>query len=492
MDEAAAAAQTTAFPSADVADIGGTEAQVASIIEGLNAYLFEAGGAPYLEADATAAPTLVFTTTIMYPDDTSIDRRSEIQLDLRSIKAFYERRSIEVNQAESQQVDFASFDDAPFTDDKLTTLHSAQVVGLPFFNSAENVVLVHGWNMDGTEGHDTKAAQSEPAYKRLYWQGFAGKFTAFDWPTDFDAEGPLWPELLNLTYNQSEYQALRSGRVLKNYLKTLRDNNPLGNRGEGIHLLAHSMGNVVVAEALRLWHQEDAKSFIDPLIETYVAMEGAISAGAYGNDAQDARLVEPPPGVVGFQWDTDLYRYWSTKGAIDDDAEWYMFGTEGTVNRWVNMYNPADVATSFAWTANNVLKGLNLIIPGPTLWPYRYFEDSVLQPLGDNEYVRVDLALSELAQLEDGLFDLSESGLLEQTLPGEHAYEIVAFLSQSNSAVIGTKIVDWFDVNIDINEFGLPEPDGLRANHSYQYHHDASTTWQFWNRIKRETRFSAP
>jgi hypothetical protein len=48
-----------------------------------------------------------------------------------------------------------------------------------------------------------------------------------------------------------------------------------------------------------------------------------------------------------------------------------------------------------------------------------------------------------------------------------------------------------FDVNIDLQTFGMLGGDDIRANHSYQFNHDAAETWDFYERLKTELQFGA-
>jgi hypothetical protein len=84
--------------------------------------------------------------------------------------------------------------------------------------------------------------------------------------------------------------------------------------------------------------------------------------------------------------------------------------------------------------------------------------------------------------------------------PGSLAYEILAFMSQANAAPLGTKPLfgtPFGFANTDIGGLGLNlNPNsvyyvGTRANHSFQFNHDADATWQFWQQIKLETSFNA-
>jgi hypothetical protein len=209
-------------------------------------------------------------------------------------------------------------------------LFAGDTRGIPFLSGTDTVVLVHGWDMtDGTQTRgpatDWKRAFAETAFKRLYWQGFRGNVAAFDWPTLADQEGRLQGDLafFNFTYNASEYQAFRSGRSLMTFLADKKATGP-------VHLLAHSMGNVVAAEALRQW---TAAGNVQPLVTNYVAMQGALSAGAYGDDATDA-TGDDPSGH-------DYYRYWPDRW-LGTERRYYMQGTDQAAGKWINMFNELD------------------------------------------------------------------------------------------------------------------------------------------------------
>src|SRR6202044_4148485 len=94
---------------------------------------------------------------------------------------------------------------------------------------------------------------AQTAYKRLYWQGYQGRFGAFQWPTT----------VANLTgphFDQSESQAWYSGAGLLNLLVAL-NKEYLGQ----VYVMGHSHGNVVVGEALRQATQQG----LGQLVNTY-------------------------------------------------------------------------------------------------------------------------------------------------------------------------------------------------------------------------------
>ena len=117
------------------------------------------------------------------------------------------------------------------------------------------ILLVHGYNMATWE----KDRYAETALKRLYWQGYQGRFGAFNWPT---AEHFY-------QFGSSELQAWNSAQGLLNKLNDLNAIYP-----GHVYLMAHSLGNVVASEALRLAGNNQ-------VVNTYVAMQGAVAAHAY-------------------------------------------------------------------------------------------------------------------------------------------------------------------------------------------------------------------
>lgn len=133
-------------------------------------------------------------------------------------------------------------------------------------------LLVHGWRMRDAE----KVQFADTTFKRLYWSGYKGSFGALMWPTGWH-EKPAWLYgtdqafyvLANQqNYGNSESVARRVGIALHDWLATLSGYS-------NVHVMAHSMGNVVVSEALRHYVGQGA------LVNSYVAMEAAEVAGSY-------------------------------------------------------------------------------------------------------------------------------------------------------------------------------------------------------------------
>ncbi len=143
--------------------------------------------------------------------------------------------------------------------------------------AAITAIFVHGWRLkyyDCLNWADT-------TYKRLWHQGFKGKFYAFRWPTFSGDNNGLpygydeWIETAEFpndthfppggaTYNRSEYRAWLSGPTLAHFVNQLP--NPLRR-----NLIAHSMGNVIAGAALRSGME----------VKNYAMCNAAMSAMAY-------------------------------------------------------------------------------------------------------------------------------------------------------------------------------------------------------------------
>ncbi len=99
---------------------------------------------------------------------------------------------------------------------------------------AQCLVFVHGWRMS----YDDSISFSETFFKRLWWQGYKGRFAAFRWATQTSFD----------SYNTSEWLAWKYGKSLASYVENyLKNQLP----GYTINVAAHSMGNIVTTSALK-------------------------------------------------------------------------------------------------------------------------------------------------------------------------------------------------------------------------------------------------
>jgi pimeloyl-ACP methyl ester carboxylesterase len=156
-----------------------------------------------------------------------------------------------------------------------TNTSGFQVLSSPGYNAFESkqlAVFVHGWRMTAWDWEDF----SDLMFKRLYWQGYQGRFASLRWPTrsqDTDTNflfGSIPSDLI--TFDRSEYIAFESGTGAAAYFNNLRQRFT----NDIISVCAHSMGNIVMMEALK----ELAASNQTPL-DNYVMMQAAVSASCY-------------------------------------------------------------------------------------------------------------------------------------------------------------------------------------------------------------------
>jgi hypothetical protein len=202
------------------------------------------------------------------------------------------------------------------------------------------ILMVHGWN---TSPFD-KTCTGNTAFKRLFWQGFNGRFGLFRWPTFYYTSHAPPPH----HFDASEHRAWASSVGLLNLINRLNS----GAFSGRIRLTGHSMGNIVASEALR-------RSQTGPVVHTYIASQAAISAHCY-----DATI--PPMTFTAGAGPTtpDVYAYYWQDGAVSQPHQWqqenrpsYMHPDymRGKAVRYFNYYNRLDFALG-TWEADQQSK----------------------------------------------------------------------------------------------------------------------------------------
>ncbi len=192
--------------------------------------------------------------------------------------------------------------------------------------------------MVGTWSLGTRDRFAESAFKRLYWQGYQGRFGLFRWPTDYGFYG-LGSIITNLVekdnYDNSERQAWRSGQGLVNKLDDLNAEYP-----GRVYLLAHSMGNIVAGEALRL-------SGSTRVVNTYAASQAAISAHVYDTNVPTYSFSISVFGIP--------YSFGPKVPNIY--GNWFAGNNGGGAGSIVNFYNTNDYALAQThWQLDQLMK----------------------------------------------------------------------------------------------------------------------------------------
>lgn len=286
------------------------------------------------------------------------------------------------------------------------------------------LIYVHGWNMEEWE----KQRWAETLLKRLWWQGYKGRIGLFSWPTGLGAA----------SFDASEHCAWLSGNILQNRIAAV---DRMYSRG--VYLYAHSLGNVVAGEALRLLPA-------GVKVKGYLASQAAISAHTYDRNVPDYRNWY----YVNWPQTPNVYAYYFG-GTVPDKP--YFTGLSDKVENIFSYYNPGDYALTW-WQYNNYLK--------PDDWAGYGYEGAVdmYQPAWSNRFYR---------QSEDLRFE-------------ENRYEIFARCAESRSWPLGQvgQIRD-FTRLWNLTGFGY---NGEYYSHSRQFRSNIIAEWQYWHAVREDLR----
>ncbi|MEE9404693.1 MAG: Ig-like domain-containing protein [Algisphaera sp.] len=243
---------------------------------------------------------------------------SFLNLQLRSIRKFYEYWTVgdENNIAHNHVSNTAVRDtDSSPTSERVNY-------------TDEYLLLVHGWRMRPED----KRMFADTAYKRSWWSGYEGRFDLFSWPTEY-TEDPVYDKQ---NYDRSERIAYESGEGLRNFVWA-----ELGKYEGNVDVVAHSMGNIVVSEALR---QEAESEWRQEIVDIYVASQSAVAAHAY-----DANASTTNPD----DWANTPNVY----AVYPETGKPYFADINKAAGAIIRYYNPKDAATSdFPWGANQNTK----------------------------------------------------------------------------------------------------------------------------------------
>ncbi len=307
----------------------------------------------------------------------------------------------------------------------------------------EYVLFVHGWNMQPWE----KRRWAETVFKRLWWQGYRGKVGLFDWPC---RSLPSWDFLAN--FDRSEYIAWQSAPALKGVLEQLSGDYP-----GGVRLLAHSQGNVVAGEAIRLGDRR--------LVHTYVASQAALSTAFYDHIYPVVQnLTARTPEVMASYPD-------------DPDRLPYLSRVAGKVGRLFNYYNARDYAltgdsvTQPTWLLNNRTRP-----DGSVGYGYQ----------GDPSHYPPEVP--DVGFYRNADPDGPNGGLLPLVFP-EGRHEIFSYCAQSRACALGaSNLLPLGTAGIvDLAVFGY---DGEKSAHSRQFRSNVVAEQKYWQQFVRDAALS--
>lgn len=191
-----------------------------------------------------------------------------------------------------------------------------------------------------------RSSFAETFYKRLWHRGFKGRFAAFQWDAGYSSSGQWVPlvgdaiESYLADYNGSEHTAWQSAAGLKTFANNLRP-------GTKKHLAAHSMGNIVAGEAIRLGMN----------VNNYALMQSAVPSACYDdNEARVRQTLQQTHTRYG-----KSFTMWDNV-TPDGDSDTYTrecayrgrFVHPNLQNvNMVSFFLPPDYATYVPWEINN-------------------------------------------------------------------------------------------------------------------------------------------
>lgn len=199
------------------------------------------------------------------------------------------------------------------------------------------LVFVHGWNMS-PEGSRSFA---ETMFKRLWHRGFKGRFAYFRWNTGWSSSWQWLPvgggviDAHLAEYNKSEYTAwTEAAPALQAFVASL----PYATK----NIAAHSMGNIVASEALRLGMS----------VNNYALMQAAVPAACYDEDEE---RIKQPANYTHYG-----VPMWNTYSPDDDQDPFtreraYRGRFANLSGNLVSFFLESDYATFAPWELNNRL-----------------------------------------------------------------------------------------------------------------------------------------
>jgi hypothetical protein len=179
---------------------------------------------------------------------------------------------------------------------------------------AKCVVFVHGIDMTV----DAQRGYSQSFFKRLWWEGYRGRFIAFRWNTPLSGlENWLWGDPNFSIFNSGEYRSWKAGTSLNKFANALRDSTSsfYFKPNAVIGLVAHSLGNACATEALKQGAPFDS----------YIAMEAAIPLSCFYTSSL---FGDPQPPTVARLLDAETQKP-TPQFLVDGGYQGYLYDSPG-------------------------------------------------------------------------------------------------------------------------------------------------------------------
>ena len=322
--------------------------------------------------------------------------------------------------------------------------------------STPYILLVHGWNVETW----IKDRFAETTFKRLYWQGYQGRFGSFRWPTDYGITSVSSALVQRRNYDSSEFNAWRSGIGL---LYKLTD---LYNEYRGhVYVLAQSMGNIVTGEALRY-------AGTNQLVNTYVASQASVTAHTYDDTLPDNLFSSSSPATP------NIYK------------DWFASNNGGGASRVISFYNTNDYALVFPrWELDQWLKPDNALTVFPGIYLFAGYPNN-----GDAHYTPGSVDDTP-PWVHFGKDTFSGRSYFNMNLTADR-YEVSAYAAQARTRALGrTAGVGNLTTSLNLGTIWPPDLNNLTSPYSEHFWHSAEfrgdcwEEWKYWNTLLFSSQF---
>lgn len=327
--------------------------------------------------------------------------------------------------------------------------------GTPTDQTTRYILFVPGWNLT----RYMKDRFAETAFKRLYWQGYRGRFGSFRWPTFYNFKGTLTQLILDMSqkdnFDRSEFQAYKSAPGLLNLLTQLHNT-----YGSNLYLYAVSHGNMVCGEALRLAGNTR-------LVTTYLASQAALTAHTYDPTVPNYSFFYPP---------------WSLSASTPNIYGNWFAGIKGhAAGQIINFFNANDYALQRSvWQLNQLFKPDQNVAQPDHVWDFAYSGATSDGPPWTNFYKHYLSGTVSNAFIFDIVGNIT------------HRYEVMAFAAQSWTTALGATwqgstpgVLNNISLVVDLSQLWPPDPGAYSAHlwHSGQFRGPYWQQQNYWRAL---------
>ena len=214
-------------------------------------------------------------------------------------------------------------------------------------SSRNTLIFIHGFNVTEEEARETNRIM----FRRMYWSGYRDNYIGLCWRGDdamllgeyWDPTKDRWLTIFN--FNENVHHAFRTSHAAYLFIEEALNSS----NGKEVNLMAHSLGNLVMWDAIRLHTRKQNPK----LINNVISVEGAVWSDAF---RQKEMLEYDDP----FE---DYALYTITDLESNSWSHWFRHPSNSVysvVNKFVNSYTADDEA----------LRGME--ISNVILGPYNY------------------------------------------------------------------------------------------------------------------------